>query len=212
MVAFFCIDGGFIGFGSCLGTIFGETTLGTGMTSLVCGITVLFGIMSSFISGAIIQRRKNFRDMMRLSCFGCLTLFLLAIGEFFRQTDATLISINTIAIGCFIVPIIPISINFSSELTFPIEATVVTGTLMMVGQLGGFILALLIGFVCDAGSKGGAWTWVLFSVLGGIGSFCSVIVEEDLRKTNFSAVKVVHIATDRNEEVHVFDKPLIDLD
>lgn len=182
------------------------------MTSLVCGITVLFGIMTSFISGAVIQRRKNFRQMMRISCFGCTFMFLLAIGEFFRYYDGTLIAINTIAIGCYIVPIIPISINFSSELTFPIEATVITGTLMMVGQLGGFILALLIGFVCDAGSKGGAWTWVLFSVLGGIGSYCSLFIEEDLRKTNFNAVKVVHIATDRNEEVHVFDKPQIDVD
>jgi hypothetical protein len=36
-------------------------------------------------------------------------------------------------IGVVIVPIIPVGINFSGELTFPIEPTVVTGTLMMVG-------------------------------------------------------------------------------
>ena len=54
LLAFFLIDGGFIGFGSCIGTIFGDTTLGTGLTSLVCGITVMGGLVSSFTSGAII--------------------------------------------------------------------------------------------------------------------------------------------------------------
>lgn len=89
---------------------------------------------------------------MRLSCFGCLTVMIFAIFTFARGTDGILISINTMIMGLFIVPIIPIGINFSSELTFPIEPTVITGTLMMVGQLGGFILAIIAGFVADTGS------------------------------------------------------------
>lgn len=89
--------------------------------------------------------------MMRISTIGCTICFLFAIFTFNRKTDAVLISINTLILGIFIVPIIPIGINFSSELTFPIEPTVITGTLMMVGQLGGLILALLAGFLADAG-------------------------------------------------------------
>lgn len=139
-------------------------------------------------------------------------MFIIAIVTFFIKTDKIPISINIMVLGCFIVPIIPISINFSSELTFPIEATVVTGTLMMVGQLGGFFLALIIGFVCDLGSNGGGWVWVFFTGLGIIGCVCSVIIEEDLRKTNFVAVKVVHIATDRKEEVGVFEGQTLELD
>lgn len=103
-------------------------------------------------------------------------MFIMAIVTFFISTDVIFISVNMMTLGCFIVPIIPISINFSSELTFPIEATVVTGTLMMVGQLGGFMLAVIIGFVCDAGTHGGAWVWVFFTGLGIIGCVCSVIV------------------------------------
>jgi hypothetical protein len=44
-----------------------------------------------------------------------------------------MIAINISTMGIVLVPIIPIGINFSSELTFPIEPTVVTGTLMMTG-------------------------------------------------------------------------------
>jgi FLVCR family feline leukemia virus subgroup C receptor-related protein len=205
LLAFFCIDGSFIGFGSVLGTIFGGTVLGTGQTSLLSGTTVLLGLISSFTSGAIVQKRKNFRLMMRLSCFGCLVCFTFAIFTFLRSTDGVLISINILIMGIFIVPIIPIGINFSSELTFPIEPTVITGTLMMVGQLGGLILALLAGFLSDTGgSEGIALVWGMFACLGFVGSVCSIIIKEDLKKTNFNSSKVQHIATDRNDEVAMF--------
>ena len=71
--------------------------------------------------------------MMRLSCFGCLAVCFFAIFSFAKGTDGILISINILIMGVVIVPIIPIGINFSSELTFPIEPTVITSTLMMVG-------------------------------------------------------------------------------
>jgi hypothetical protein len=71
--------------------------------------------------------------MMRISCIGSLLICGCAIVTFALKKDSILISINTILLGMFIVPIIPISINFSSELTYPIEPTVITGTLLMTG-------------------------------------------------------------------------------
>lgn len=71
--------------------------------------------------------------MMRISCIGCLFEMLLACYSFSKQTDSIVIAINIATLGIVLVPIIPIGINFSSELTFPIEPTVVTGTLMMTG-------------------------------------------------------------------------------
>ena len=69
---------------------------------------------------------------MRFSCMG--TAIILVTGSYlFTTTLYTLIVIETLMIGIVIVPIIPVGINFSAELTFPIEQTVVTGTLMMVG-------------------------------------------------------------------------------
>lgn len=143
--------------------------------------------------------------MMRLSCFGCLVVFVLAVFTFARGTDGVLISINIMIMGLFIVPIIPIGINFSSELTFPIEPTVITGTLLMVGQLGGLILAILAGVLADTGgTEGVALVWSLFAILGAIASVCAVVIQEELKKTNFNSSKVQHIATDRNDEIGVF--------
>jgi len=44
----------------------------------------------------------------------------------------------------FLVPIIPVSIDFASELTFPNEETVCTGFLLMSAQAFGFFLSLLV--------------------------------------------------------------------
>jgi len=141
---------------------------------------------------------------MRISCFGCLIIMIIAIFTFAKRTDGVLISLNIMAMGFVIVPIIPIGINFSSELTFPIEPTVITGTLLMLGQLGGFIMALVAGFICDIGSQGASYCWILFSMLAGIGSICSVFIEEDLRKTNFNSRKVESTTVDRLDEVGIF--------
>lgn len=132
-------------------------------------------------------------------------VFFFCVFTFAKSTDSILISINILCVGFVVVPMIPIGINFSSELTFPIEPTVITGTLMMVGQLGGFILAILAGVVCDIGEQGASYVWIMFTVLGIIASVCSIIIEEDLRKTHFAAKKVESSATNRLIEVHMFD-------
>jgi len=71
--------------------------------------------------------------MMRMSCFGCLIITAFCVLTFALKKDSVALSINVLCLGVVIVPIIPISINFSSELTFPIEPTVITGTLLMTG-------------------------------------------------------------------------------
>ena len=71
--------------------------------------------------------------MLKIVTFGCMIMMGCAFGTFYIYDDRIFISINVVIIGVFLVPIIPIGINFSSELTFPIESSVITGTLMMTG-------------------------------------------------------------------------------
>jgi len=141
--------------------------------------------------------------MMRISCFGCLAEMLFACYTFHKQTDVTLISANISTLGIVLVPMIPIGINFSSELTFPIEPTVVTGTLMMTGQLGGFLLAIAAGTVIS--KFGSSYAWILFSLLAFVASFCSLIIHEDLRKTNYTSKKIQVTADGRDKELALYE-------
>ena len=165
------IDGSFIAFGSILGPLF-YGIFPPSDTSIVCGLTTVLGLAMSFVSGMLIQRKQLFRTMMRFSCFG--TAIILISGAYVFTTQLNdVIVVQTLMIGVVIVPIIPVGINFSAELTFPIEPTVVTGTLMMVGQLAGFFLAILGGPLCGI-SKG--YALGLFAVCGVIASICSIVI------------------------------------
>jgi hypothetical protein len=125
------VDGSFIAFGSVLGPLFAGI-FSPSKTSIICGGTTVLGLMMSFCSGILIQRKQKFRAMMRFSCIG--TTIVLSIGTYlFTTTKTDLIAVAVLFIGLVIVPIIPVGINFSGELTFPIEPTVATGTLMMTG-------------------------------------------------------------------------------
>jgi hypothetical protein len=70
--------------------------------------------------------------MMRFSCIGT-AIVGSTLTYLFTIVKTDLIAANVILIGLVIVPIIPVGLFFSGELTFPIEPTVATGTLMMTG-------------------------------------------------------------------------------
>ena len=46
-------------------------------------------------------------------------------------------------LGMFMVPIIPVSMNFGSELTFPLSPAMTNGSLLMVGYAMGAILGII---------------------------------------------------------------------
>ena len=129
--------------------------------------------------------------MMRISCFGCLAEMLFACYTFHKQTDVTLISANISTLGIVLVPMIPIG------------PTVVTGTLMMTGQLGGFLLAIAAGTVIS--KFGSSYAWILFSLLAFVASFCSLIIHEDLRKTNYTSKKIQVTADGRDKELALYE-------
>ena len=67
-------------------------------------------------------------------------------------------------------------------------------------------MAILAGFLAELGENTVYIVWILFSGLGFVAAVCSLLIQEDLRKTNYSDSKVQHIATDRGKEVEVFNE------
>lgn len=61
-----------------------------------------------------------------------------------------LVGINLLLLGTFLVPIIPVSMNFASELTFPIAPATTNGLLLMFGQGFGAVFGLAGTPLCKA--------------------------------------------------------------
>jgi len=94
-----------------------------------------------------------------------------------------LVLANFVLLGMVIVPIIPVSMNFGSELTFPISPIMTNGILLMVGQGMGGILGILETILIG---KSVIISLISYVLLAGIALGCTIFIKEDLRKTKFA--------------------------
>lgn len=91
--------------------------------------------------------------------------------------------VNIFVAGILIVPIIPISLNFASELTFPQSPAVITGFLLMAPCVGGFIITTVCSIISE---KHPIYAIILMASLTGIASLLSIFIKEDLKRFKFS--------------------------
>lgn len=145
-------------------------------------MVVAVGVFASILAGSILQKYRKYVCMVRCSAFGSFILVAAAIGTFLSK--ATLVvSINMIVAAFCLVPIIPVAIDFATELTFPIEETVCTGFLLMSAQAFGFCLAIL---VLQLALLHAVYGLGLIVICAGIAAIVSLTVREDLRRVQYT--------------------------
>ena len=137
--------------------------------------------------------------LLRISTFGTLILACAAIGTFFTK-DVLIVAINMITCAAFLIPIIPLAIDFASELTFPIEETVTTGFLLMSAQAFGFVLALIVLKLALIHAIYG------FSLIGAciaVAAVISLTIKDDLRRVSFTITQEAAIKFRRDSIVQI---------
>lgn len=93
-------------------------------------LIILVGVITSMITGFILNRFHKYVLMVRISAFGTLIMLGASIYAVYLQ-NGLFIVISLVLAAVALIPIIPVGIDFASELTFPYEETVVTGFLLM---------------------------------------------------------------------------------
>ena len=97
--------------------------------------------------------------------------------------DQVIVGLNLMFLGMFMVPIIPVSMNFASEISFPLAPAMTNGWLLMIGYAMGAILAI----VCTPLSQySPRLVMLIYTLLGVVASICSIFLKEDLKKTEFA--------------------------
>jgi len=92
------------------------------------GIFIIVGVVSSIISGAVIDKNPQYLFLFRIICVGSTIMFATLIPVL-PYGNKWLLGVNVALAGAVLVPIMPIGIGFACELTFPMEATVTNGIL-----------------------------------------------------------------------------------
>jgi hypothetical protein len=68
--------------------------------------------------GVLLDRFKKYLLMLKLICFGSMTMLLIGYGVF-SSYNLYAVAFNSMMIGALIVPILPVGCAFAGELTFP---------------------------------------------------------------------------------------------
>lgn len=121
-----------------------------------------------------------------------LTLLAIVAGMFtLPSLDKVLVGVNLLFLGVFLVPIIPVSMNFASELTFPIAPATTNGLLLMFGQGAGAVFGLVGTPLCKANP---VYMLMLYAVLAFISCVLTIFMVENLKKLEFTKKRASTIA------------------
>lgn len=183
------LQGGFLAFGininQLLSPPFNDVEL-SGLGSLI----ILVGVVTSVVTGFVLNKWHKYVLMVRLSAFGSLIMLGISIYAVYID-NALFISVSLILAAVALIPIIPVGIDFASELTFPYEETVVTGFLLMSAQAFGFLLSLAVLKVVLINGTEDSHPIYGFGMLACVAFLAAVIscfIKEDLRRLSFSVL------------------------
>ena len=93
-------------------------------------LIILVGVITSMFTGFILNRFHKYVLMVRISAFGTSIMLGASIYAVYLQNGLYIV-VTLVLAAVALIPIIPVGIDFASELTFPYEETVVTGFLLM---------------------------------------------------------------------------------
>jgi len=201
LLIIFCgVDGCFISLADIISELFTAYNYDESDTSLFAGITVIFGVMSSLSVGIMLQRTSKYLITIRIVCFLTLICFILSavilpMGHFYPTCAICAV------LGMCLLPVIPCSMNFGQELTFPMAPPVTNGILLMFGQLGGGIFGIIGEVLCNISPY---YALALFVSMVACGCISSIFLVEDLRRTNFAKIKSATEIDYRNEVLKKF--------
>jgi|688.fasta_scaffold352463_2 MFS family permease len=112
-------------------------------------VTLTAGIISALNFGKLLDRTKKYRFFLiflPIANFAALAWFGYFSLENSKLLKANLI-LNAIFFGASIVPVIPLCMSFSVEVTFPIQPSTSNGVIILLANLGAFGLSILGTFI-----------------------------------------------------------------
>lgn len=129
ILIFMLLQGGFLAFGININQLLAPPFTDVEISGLGM-VIILVGVITSMMAGFILNRFHKYVLMVRISAFGTLIMLGVSIYAVYLQ-NKLYIMISLVLAAVALIPIIPVGIDFASELTFPYEETVVTGFLLM---------------------------------------------------------------------------------
>jgi len=143
---------------------------------------VFFGAISAASMGIVLDRTGKYLFIFRLMLI--LATFILVLSFLMIPSESKWIGFLWGALaGIFLVPIVPITFNFVTEITHPLSpATVINFTLIIANIFLTFVNFVFLGILKNKTAGDSLTAFGLMAVIAAFSCFLSVFVKEDLRR------------------------------
>uniref|UniRef100_A0A1I7XLH1 MFS domain-containing protein n=1 Tax=Heterorhabditis bacteriophora TaxID=37862 RepID=A0A1I7XLH1_HETBA len=151
------------------------TEQGYNLQGYPTALCALVGVLASLIAGAVADKKKNFKELIRI-CWVFLTISIIFTRIWLRKqcigpSDSIVVMLACAAMGAFSIPQFPIGVEMGVETTFPVYEATASGILVLSGcassQLwmfilyGVFELTKRIDIIYDYDKKSSTGNWQL---------------------------------------------------
>ena len=190
MALYIMVDGVFVLFGVIIDPYLEALGYTSTASSIVGGIVVLIGTFASIMFSLWLDKQHRYLFGLRLLCFGAL-VSLSAAYAIFPVTKLYVVCGLGICVGVFLVPMYPMVAAYVAESTFPLPESVSLGLMNMCEQLCLFPLGALASFIYSDAMPVSEYDCTLicnglFVFMIFIACVCSLLLRENLARTNFS--------------------------
>jgi len=136
-------------------------------SSLFGMLVVLVGIAGAIIMGVLGDRTRRYKLLLCIALFGsagCMVWFTLASVPDNRVMVAICCSI----LGLFMTAVLPVGMDLSVEITYPMPEAITTSLLMMSAQIFGILFIFVMTALQEVSMSGSSWfltAWTCVSAL-----------------------------------------------
>ncbi len=94
------------------------------------------------------------------------------------------VSVGAVMIGMFNVPLIPILLEFSIEIAYPVPEGTTVGILFAAGEVFGLLMTLIESLILEDTGKGAVtFAVAVFGIFFGLSLFLTIFITESLNRT-----------------------------
>ncbi|EGR33456.1 major facilitator superfamily protein, putative [Ichthyophthirius multifiliis] len=185
-ITFSLLYGSFIDFAVILGQVIAPFGFGSRDTSIMSLICVMSGIIGSIVLIQILKKNFQYKRLMGL----CIIFCILSDFMFYFMLKTriyVLVVIPEIILGFFIIPIVPILLEFANEVCFPVGEAIISGFLYSIAHVVGFLLGSLFSLIIDTfknKEESAFWCVITFASIFILSFITIFFMKQSLNRTN----------------------------
>lgn len=100
---------------------------------------IVSGLLGSFVLSEYVEKTKAYKSVMVITGIVSVGSYALQMGMLLLESFGLLL-VAIFLMGFFTIPLIPISMDFACEITYPIDETFASGLILASGAFIGMIL------------------------------------------------------------------------